>query len=31
LHWRQLGAILVDTAVTTGVVLVLVMAAASLG
>lgn len=31
MHWRQLGAILVDTAVTTGVVLVLVMAAASLG
>jgi len=31
LHWRQLGAILVDTATTTGVVMVLVMAAAALG
>lgn len=31
MHWRQLGAILVDITVTTGVVLVLVMAAASLG
>jgi tripartite ATP-independent transporter DctM subunit len=31
LHWKQLGPILVDTAVTTGVVTVLVMAAAALG
>ena len=31
LHWRQLGPILVDTAVTTGVVMVLVMSAAALG
>ena len=31
LHWRQLGPILVDTAVTTGVVMVLVMCAAALG
>ena len=31
LHWRQLGPILVDTAVTTGVVTVLVMSAAALG
>jgi tripartite ATP-independent transporter DctM subunit len=31
LHWRQLGPILVDTAMTTGVVMVLVMAAAALG
>lgn len=31
LHWRQLGQILVDTAETTGVVLVLVMAAGALG
>jgi tripartite ATP-independent transporter DctM subunit len=31
LHWRQLGPILVETAETTGVVLVLVMAAGALG
>jgi tripartite ATP-independent transporter DctM subunit len=31
LHWRQLGPILVDTAMTTGVVMLLVMAAAALG
>lgn len=31
LHWKQLGPILVDTAVTTGVVTVLVMSAAALG
>jgi len=31
LHWKQLGPILVDTAVTTGVVMVLVMTAAALG
>ena len=31
LHWKQLGPILVDTAVTTGVVMVLVMSAAALG
>jgi tripartite ATP-independent transporter DctM subunit len=31
LHWKQLGPILVDTAMTTGVVMVLVMAAAALG
>jgi len=31
LHWQQLGPILVDTAVTTGVVMVLVMSAAALG
>jgi tripartite ATP-independent transporter DctM subunit len=31
LQWKQLGPILVDTAVTTGVVMVLVMSAAALG
>ena len=31
LHWRQLGPILISTAETTGVVMVLVMAAAALG
>ena len=31
LRWRQLGPILVDTAMTTGVVMLLVMAAAALG